>query len=372
MKLSMTLFDRYLLRRFLSVFLILFLSTFGLFTVIDGFTNMDEFQSTGDLSDALQRIGEYYFLQTSIFLEMVGAILSIVSAMVVFAMLQKHSEIHPILAAGIPTYRLAVPILLGTLCVSAILAVNQELVIPRIAHLLQAPRKATDQGHVVEPIYDSNRIHIDGRQLHLASRQLSQAEFVLPAPELALELTTIRSTKATYHRADGKRPAGWLLNSARPTFDQLSLTDAGRRIVCSTRKQSDMFIITNASFDQLHNRNRSFTMVSTGDLIRRIKNPSGGLISVKSQVLHLHNRLTRPLVNLIGVLLVIPMIIRRGSRGLIGNMASCALLLGTFMALSNAFYYLGSASLIDADLAAWSPIICGGSLGAWLTGTAQS
>ena len=114
----MTLFDRYLLRRFLSVFLILFLSTFGLFTVIDGFTNMDEFQSTGDLSDALQRIGEYYFLQTSIFLEMVGAILSIVSAMVVFAMLQKHSEIHPILAAGIPTYRLAVPILLGTLCVS--------------------------------------------------------------------------------------------------------------------------------------------------------------------------------------------------------------------------------------------------------------
>ncbi|MEO1995064.1 MAG: LptF/LptG family permease, partial [Planctomycetaceae bacterium] len=127
-----------------------------------------------------------------------------------------------------------------------------------------------------------------------------------------------------------------------------------------------------ASFDQLHNRNRSFTMVSTPELIRRIKNPSGGLVSVKAQVLHLHNRLTRPLVNLIGVVLVIPMIIRRGGQGLIGNMATCSLVLGGFLAVSNAFYYLGTASLIDADLAAWSPIICGGSLGAWLTGTTQT
>ncbi|MEO1995065.1 MAG: LptF/LptG family permease, partial [Planctomycetaceae bacterium] len=238
----MTLFDRYLLRRFLSVFLIMFLSTFGLFAVIDGFTNMDEFQSTGEPLEVVQRIGEYYFLQTSIFLEMVGAILSILSAMLVFAMLQKYSEIHPILAAGIPTYRLALPILFGTLCVSGILAANQEFVIPRIAHLLQSPRKATDKGQVVEPIYDSNRIHIDGRELHLASRELSQAKFVLPAPELALDLTTIRSTKATYHRPNGERPSGWLLNSARPTFDQLSLTDAGRRIVCSGRNPSDIFI----------------------------------------------------------------------------------------------------------------------------------
>ena len=368
----MTLFDRYLLRRFLSVFLIMFLSTFGLYTVIDGFTNMDEFQSTGGPLDVVIRIGEYYFLQTSVFLEMVGAILSILSAMIVFAMLQKHSEIHPILAAGIPTYRLAVPILLGTLCISAILAANQELVIPRIAHLLQAPRKTTDQGQVVEPIYDSNRIHIDGKELHLASRELSRAKFVLPAPELALDLTTIRSNKATYHHANGQQPSGWLLTSARPRFEQLSLTDAGRRIVCSGSNPSDIFIITNASFDQLHNRNRSFTMVSTPELIRRIKNPSGGLISVKSQVLHLHNRLTRPLVNLIGVLLVIPMIIRKGNHGLISNMATCALMLGGFLAVSNAFYYLGSASLIDADLAAWSPIICGGSLSAWLTGSTQS
>ena len=100
----MTLFDRYLLQRFLSVFMIMFVSTFGLFMVIDGFTNVDEFQSGGvGAAGAIQRMSRYYLLQSSVFFEMVGPILAVVTVMVVFALLQKNSEVHPILAAGIPT-----------------------------------------------------------------------------------------------------------------------------------------------------------------------------------------------------------------------------------------------------------------------------
>ncbi len=39
-----TTFDRYLIARYLQIFVILYLSVFGLFVVIDGFSNVDEFQ----------------------------------------------------------------------------------------------------------------------------------------------------------------------------------------------------------------------------------------------------------------------------------------------------------------------------------------
>ena len=39
-----TTFDRYLIARYLQIFVILFVSMFGLFVVIDGFSNVDEFQ----------------------------------------------------------------------------------------------------------------------------------------------------------------------------------------------------------------------------------------------------------------------------------------------------------------------------------------
>ena len=44
----MTIFDRYLLGRFTWVFVVLFVTTFGLFVVIDGFTNVDAFQEESD------------------------------------------------------------------------------------------------------------------------------------------------------------------------------------------------------------------------------------------------------------------------------------------------------------------------------------
>lgn len=370
----MTLFDRYLLQRFFSVFLIMFCSTFGLFMVIDGFTNVDEFQR--DSQSAVQAFGrmtEYYLYQSSVFFELVGPILSVVTVMVVFALLRKHAEIAPVLAAGIPTYRLAWPFIIGTLFVSGALAANQELIIPRIAHKLQAPRKAQEEhGQKVEPIYDRNRIHIDGKELYLASRTLRQGKFVLPAPNLSLELTAINCAEAVYVEESDTLPAGWLLRSPEPTYEQLTLTDEGRQVVREVSDPNHLFICTTASYDQLYNRNKSFKMVSTPELLKRIRNPSTGMISVQSQLLHFHSRLTRPFMSIVFVLVIIPMIIRRDSRGLIGNMAVCTGVLGTLFTLASAFHYLGSTSLISADQATWAPIVLGSATAALLSRFVQT
>ncbi len=370
----MTIFDRYLLSRFLHAFVILFVSTFGLFMVIDGFTNVDAFQqhSNGPLS-ILAKMAGYYTYRSSVFFEMVGPILAVISVMVVFATLHRHSEIHPLLAAGIPTYRLAVPSMIGIALVNAGLIANQELIIPRIAPHLQPGGRSGATAHGVEPVYDhSTHILIDGKQLLLSEHRLKHAEFLLPVSEIADELTTLTAREAVYLKRTADQPGGWLLRGVSPKLADIPLTPEGRKVVLARDNQDDVFVISDVSSDQLYNRSESCNYVSTPELIRRINSGSGPFFSIRAESLHLHERLMRPFINLLAVLVAVPLIVRKESTGLVTNLALCAGVLGLVYGTTQLFHYLGGANLVTAELAAWGPFILSGSLSAWLSGTLQT
>ncbi len=204
-----TTFDRYLLRRYLHVFFIMMVSMYGLYIVIDGFTNIDEFQEVSDEPLVVfETMAKYYAYQFSVFFDMLGAIVSVISVIVVFGLLQKHSEISPILAAGVPTSRLLMPFVVGTILVNLMIVGNQEFIIPRIAHVLQADRtRPDDEGNPVEPIYDYvTHIRIDGKELFIAEQRLDKANFVLPVPEMAVDLTTLNAKDATFQEATSEHP----------------------------------------------------------------------------------------------------------------------------------------------------------------------
>ena len=67
----MRIIDRYLLRQFIQVFLICFVSLTGLYVVIDGFNNLEEFieYAKGKHSSVLAVMGEYYAYRTLSFFE---------------------------------------------------------------------------------------------------------------------------------------------------------------------------------------------------------------------------------------------------------------------------------------------------------------
>jgi lipopolysaccharide export system permease protein len=370
----LTTFDRYLIKRYLHAFVILFVSTYGLFVVIDGFTNVDAFQEGKDsAADVLRWMGEYYGFQAIEFFDRIAAILSVIAMMVVFALLQKNSELQPILAAGVPVYRLVLPIALGAVVVNGVVICNEEFVIPRVAHRLQANRTEEKQTHSVEPRYDyKTRIHIDGKSLNLEQNVIQQAEFILPPPDLAKELTALTGDDAVYlDEADG-RPAGWLLRGCPKQFEQLPLTDAGGRYVLRTSSPTELFIVSDVSIDQLSNRSRNYRYLSTVQLVRRIRNPSTGLSGIRTQRAYFHTRLVRPLLNVISVFIVIPLVLRRESRSLIVNMALCTLLLAVLYGVTLLFGYLGEKHLLAPDFAAWCPAILSAAAGAWLSDVVQT
>lgn len=374
-KTVLTTFDYYLFRRYMHVFFVLFCTMFGLFIVIDGFTNIDSFQEGREgVGEIAAFLLTYYSCQSVVFFDMTGAILSVTAVMVVFALLLKHSELYPVLAAGVPTLRLMRPLVVGTVLVSGLLLANQELLIPRVYEMIQAPRSGgKEASKQIEPVYDRRtHVHLDGEKLLLGTGRMAGATIVLPTAGplsgLVSELTTLKAEEATWKPAIGDRPSGWQMHQPSPGFAEIKLTEAGRSVVLPVDGRNDVFVVTDVSPNQLFNRNRNFKYMSTLELIDRLKRRASGVTSVQAQLVHLHSRLTMPLLNLVAIFVAVPLIVRRESRSLVVNMALSTGVLGMVYGATQLTLYLGQMSLIPADLAVWLPVVGGGSLGAWLTG----
>ncbi len=176
----------------------------------------------------------------------------------------------------------------------------------------------------------------------------------------------------TFSGTLNERPAGWHLFEVEPRLKEIELTEGGQKIVRPTSDPDDLFIVTDVSFDQLCSLSQSYIYATTSDLINRVKNPSFGILSVRSLSLHLHARLTQPLLNFILVLIAVPLIVRKESAGLVANMAVCTGVLGLMFGMTQVFVYLGQVNLMSPSLAGWAPAIIGGTLATWLSGLVQT
>ena len=372
----LTTFDRYVLSRLLYTFVVFFIAAFGLYIVIDLFTNVDDFQGHDrSAADVAIAIASHYGYGTSEFFELAGPSLIVVSAIAVLGLMEKHSESHPILAAGIPASRLLYPLLLGGVVLNVLLMINQEFIMPGIAVELQMPRGS--QGRTtqkVEPVYDyfNYLMHIDGDQVVIEERKLVNATFNLPQ-ELAGEMTyAIRAENAIYMPEDEKHPAGWLLKNISGIFDPSLLTDLGRERIFAKTNGKDLFIVSDVSFDQLYNRGRNLKLLSSMQLIHRIRNPATGMMPLQNQSVALHSRVTRPLLSLLAIAIALPLVMRRESPGLIVNMTICTVVLGFFYGIAQGSLMLGSLGTIRPDMAAWFPVMVTGGASVWTWGYVQT
>ena len=376
-----TTFDKYLLNRLVHTFAVFFIATYGLYMVIDLFANVDDFQrnSLGEDRNSIEiaiAIFRYYGIRVTEFFEMAGPILIVVSAIAVLGLLEKHSESHPILAAGIPAFRLLRPLLIGGGLLNVLLILNQEFVLPRLAVELQS-RRGSDTTSVqkVDPVYDYSNylMHIDGKEVVIEERKLVEPGFQLPE-ELAVPTYSLEAESAIFIEKTERHPSGWLLQNLTGLFDAERLTEFGKTRVIPRPNDKDVFIVSDVSFDQLYNRGRNLKLLSSAQLIERIRNPSTGLVPVRSQSLALHSRVTRPILSLLSIAMALPLVMRRESRSLILNMATCAGVLGVFYAITQASLMLGGTpgAFMRADLAAWLPVIVTGTASVWTAGYVQT
>jgi len=373
----LTLFDRYLLWRYWHAYLITFIALMGLFVIIDAFGNVDEFSRDGaKIPQVLLNVVKYYSYQGCVFFNAVGGVVTCLASMLVLGTLVKHGELNPVLSAGITTYRIARPMLLAAMVVNLLLIADQELLIPSIAHELQLRPGQHADTHLqrVQPAHDySSRILIHGGMANIGGKKIIDAEFILPAPQILSEVQTVHASQAIYER-DLKNPenSAWRMQGASPTYDQLKLTSIGKEKILPGNSPDEFLIRTVIGFDQVVSGQKIFDYLSTSDLIQRVRTPAYGNNSSQALGVLIHTRFTRPILNLLMVLLLIPLVVRKESRSLVANLGLATLASTFILGTTFAFNYLGTARLIPLDLCGWGPVMLCGGLSAWFSGIVRT
>jgi lipopolysaccharide export system permease protein len=364
----MTIVDRYLLRLYVKVLLICFVSLAGLFIVIDFFNNLDEFYSyskryPGGMAAV---VATYYGPRMLWLFDYTAGLLAMIAAAFVLTWLQRTSELTALLAAGISPARVISPLLVSSIVVSLLGVANREVGLPQVRDALsrnaqdwlgEAARKCT-------PRYDiRSEILISGKSTYANQRRIAEPRFRLP-PELFSWGRQLAAENAFYCPASGQQPAGYLLRHVEhpANLGQLpSLSLEGRRVLLSPSDTpwlaaDECFVVSVVTFEQLTAGGAWRQYLSSYELITGLR---GQTIEPGADVrLTLHARLVQPMLDLSLVLLGIPLVLSRAGRNIFVAGGIGGLLLAALMLVELTCHALGANYVLrSATLAAWLPLI---------------
>ncbi len=362
----MMILDRYLLRQFVQIFIICFLSLTGLYVVIDAFGHLDNFSTYAEKHGNLMGIiAQYYGYRSLSFFDRTSGILAMISAMFTVAWLERHNELTAMLAAGISKFRVIKPLMIAAIVVSLLGVANREFVIPHVRNELTRDTKdlGGNQTRDLEARFDGRTdILIGGEKTVAAQQRIIKPAFVLPA-SLARYGKQLVAESAYYQPAANQHPSGYLLDgvSAPRKLDQLaSLTLDDVPVVITPRdadwlKPGQAFVVSQVRFQLLASGSSWRNYASTPELIAELGSPSTDLgADVRVAV---HSRLLQPLMDGTLLMLGLPLMFSRRRRNVFFSFSICLGVAIAFTMVTLACQSLGGLSLLRPTLAAWVPLL---------------
>ena len=362
----MFILPRYLLRQFLQVFTICFLSLTGLYIVIDGFGHLDHFSNYAEKTGGglFQVMGAYYAYHSLAFFDGTSGLLAMISAMFTVAWLQRHQELTAIMAAGISKLRILKPLLLAAVGVSLLGVANRELLIPRVRDQLTRDTKdlGGDNARALEARFDRSNILIGGEKVVLAERQIIKPAFVMPTA-LSRYGRQIAAANAFYTDANDKHPSGFVLSgiTTPSNLSRLpSLFVEEQPIVLTPLDtpwlgSDEVFVASDLPFPLLASGSNWRRYASISELISELNTPSSDLgADVRVTV---HTRIVQPLMDGTLLMLGLPLMLSRRNRNVFLSISICLAVATAFTLVALGCQSLGSASMLRPSLAAWLPLM---------------
>ncbi|MCH5375356.1 MAG: LptF/LptG family permease, partial [Planctomycetes bacterium] len=214
--------DRYVLRLYIKVLVICFVSLTGLFIIIDAFNNLDELLSLGEKQGGLMAVlTQYYGARALAFFDRTSSLMALVAATFAVTSLQRSNELAALMAAGIPKIRVISPLLGAAVFVAVLAAANRELVIPRFRDGLTRDVQDMQAGAKDEltPRYDNlTDILLAGKYAVRSERRILEPTFRLP-PGMGGFGSQLMARCACYHDPQGDRPGGYQLEGVSQPSD---------------------------------------------------------------------------------------------------------------------------------------------------------
>ena len=340
--------DRYVARRFATVFLLVMLSGFTLYIIADLGENLDEILKHHVRQDVV--VSYYKYLSLQIFYEM-APVFVLVTTLLTLSLLARSNEVTACKALGISVYRLAVPAL-GAAALVLLLSVFLEAeVLPasnrKVAQLkdeirgrdtARTYRRADRQWLFGQDRFIYNYLHYDPKGPSLQRLQVFEFD---RDHRLIGRLYTDRAA----YRSDGtwRFEDGWVRR-----FDGVDATGfvpfAGPRRVDYPE--------TPEFFDS---EIRPPDQMPFGELREYIAELRASGQPVPELKVELYRKLAWPVISLVMALVALPFAFRLGRGGALYGIGVSIVLGLAYLAVFTFFTNLGEAGALPPALAVWSP-----------------
>jgi len=367
----MAIMDRYLLWRFLKIFVISSGSLIGLYILVDAFKDLEEFlgyarEEGGGTVGLFSVLGAYYGPRTLALFDRISPLLAVIAAIFSITLMQRSNELTAILAAGVAKARVVRPLIVAALLVSALAVANREFLLPRFQDALSrnAQNWKGRQGQPLNPRWDTRTdILIDGQFTFAAQQRISSPRFALPKSYRAFsrELT---AENAYYKPPTAERPGGYLLQDvAQPAkIRTLPSVTSGNQTIIYTPfdtpwlEPDQCFLASNVDFEQIAAGKAWRQYSSTASLLTAIRNPSlnyGADVKVA-----IHSRILRPILDMSLFFIGLGIVLTRHERNMFLAAGQCLVAVAIFFIVVWGLEAIGNTgTLMSPAFAAWAPLM---------------
>ena len=195
----MTILDRYLLRLFIRIFAVCFISFSGLYIVIHLFSNLDDLTELASSEGGwLTLLQKFYVPRLVDIFDKTSAMMALFAAIFAVTLMQRNREVTAIQASGLSLRRIVRPVLFVSLIIVSVAAVNREWLLPQYRdRLARTPRDWAGEREMPISVEDDwqSGVRLRGNHVVVLKRLIDQPDVQLPF-ELPGSVTRLRAQVA--------------------------------------------------------------------------------------------------------------------------------------------------------------------------------
>jgi lipopolysaccharide export system permease protein len=367
---SYRLIDRYILSSFTWIVVAGFVSFAGLYVLIDGANNFDELLNhaktqPGNIWRArLLVLAEYYGPRLLDIFDQTAGLLAMMAAMLTITIMQHSQELTALMAAGVSKIRVAAPLMLGAIVVSALGVANRELLLPQVRDQLayNAQDLSGKRGHALAPRYDNHTLLMfSGAQSFPKQRRIESVQVRL-TQQFSAWGKKIQAQEAFQLPADEHHPAGYLCKGVTLPADLITLASMSfeeEPVLLSPAdnawlQANECFVVSQLSFQQLTGDTSFRRYLSTAELISGLHNKSLDYgADVKATI---HARFLAPLLDCTLFMLGLPLVLGRKQRSIVLAGVIGGGVVAAYFAITLCCHAAAANYLLRPALAAWVPL----------------
>ena len=360
----MKILDRYVAKNFIIGYVIAFCVLMGLRIITDLFVNLDEFTEHTDVGSAavIKNILMFYCLNCTLYFRDFAGMITAVAAAFSFGRMVRSNELVAVMASGVSLKRIIAPIVFLALLLTAVLVIDQELLIPPLADKLVRSHDDLpgQESYDVKFISDGNGSLINSQQFEVETSTLHSPSILLrretSRPGIWEVTHRIDAERAVYDRHERR----WDLYTTDPNSGQQLayglLYEAG-----SAKKPQPISSFSSditAKDIPVRRKSEHKTLLSLREL--------SALAAQRTQIRDMaqllsqkHFRITDPIINLIMLMISLPVLVCRDPKSMKSAVMISFALTGACFLTTFVCKILATEMIFDkvmSELWAWLPV----------------